>query len=224
MGLTIHYELKHQDAENAVYKLHEYAKQLDLAYLGDVVHLTDKDYAGVNREQDSYLRWLKIQSTDLVKVGPGRWKDVIPLEVFAFPTHPGDGCEAANFGLCRYPGSDEWRWSSFCKTQYASNHEYGGVENFLRYHLMVISILDKAKELGFEVDVSDEGNYWDKRDIKALAKEIGEWDAMMAAFAGFLKGLTPAKIEGSILKYPNFEHLEAKGSLSDDSVFRRQRS
>jgi hypothetical protein len=113
----------------------------------------------------------------------------------------------ANFGLCRYPGSlqvtDEhgnpkrirtglagWRWSSFCKTQYASNPECGGGENFLRCHLSVVRLLDQAKTLSILADVSDEGDYWEKRDVKALVEEVGEWNTMLAAFAGRMKDLT----------------------------------
>src|SRR6185369_17210109 len=93
--------------------------------------------------------------------------EFVPQQVIGFCTVPGDGCEAANFGLCRYPATNTvrdprqpelfqtirtrlagWRWSSFCKTVYASNPEFGGVENFLRCHLSIVRLLDRAQELG----------------------------------------------------------------------------
>jgi hypothetical protein len=77
--------------------------------------------------------------------------------------------------------------------------------------------MDIAKELGFEVDVSDEGGYWEKRDPKALAEDVGEWNTMIASFAGALTdafGKQGDKVESQIAKYPNFERLEAQGAAN----------
>jgi hypothetical protein len=150
-----------------------------------------------------------------------------PIMAIGFSAWPGEGCEEMNFGMCLYPSATEygcenistgvkgWHWSSFCKTQYASDEESGGVNNFLRCHMSVIAILDEAKKIGFKVSVSDEGDYHKKRSVKALTKEIGEWNEMMAGFVGTIKdamagiGLSG---EAPILNYKNFEHLEAKGA------------
>ncbi len=70
----------------------------------------------------------------------------------------------------------DWSWQSFCKTQYAGNAECGGGENFLRCHLAVIRVLDQAKSLGIMEDVSDEGDFWQNRDVRALAEEVGQWN------------------------------------------------
>src|SRR6185312_2638039 len=111
-----------------------------------------------------------------------------------------DGSETADFGLATYPktieiqdragrlkrirtGLGNWSWGSFCKTQYASNAKYGGIENFLRCHLVMIRLLDCAKELGILKEVSDEGDFWEKRDMQALAKGLGDWNAMTAGWA-----------------------------------------
>ena len=149
---------------------------------------------------------------------------VIPKHVIAFSAWPGEGCEEANFGLCLYPGTIEtregkrirtglrgWCWNSFCKTQYAINQECGGVENFLRCHLSVIKLLDCANEIGLLGEVRDEGDFWDNRDVKALASEVGEWNTMLAGFAGELKDLLGDGVESEIAKFTDFEHLEAKG-------------
>jgi hypothetical protein len=101
-----------------------------------------------------------------------------------------------------------WCWSSFCKTQYASQY---GVEHFLRCHLTVIRLLDHAKQLGILASVSDEGDYWEKRDIKALTQEVGEWNEGMAGLVGQLKDLFGGDFAAPITEYSNFEHLEAKG-------------
>jgi hypothetical protein len=97
------------------------------------------------------------------------------------------------------------KWRSFCKTQYSNN--------FLKAHLGVCAILEKLQEIGFKVSVSDEGDFWEKRDVKALVAEVAEWDAMIAAFTGALKDITPKgmALECPIFERPDFEHLEMKG-------------
>src|SRR5262249_2710819 len=36
-----------------------------------------------------------------------------------------------------------WQWRSFCKTQYASDPQVGGIPNFLRCHISVVTLLDR---------------------------------------------------------------------------------
>ncbi len=131
---------------------------------------------------------------------------VPPAHVIAFSTIPGAGSEPANFGLCRYPATigvrgfvgdrrlrrvrnklGGWRWCSFCKTQYASNPKWGGLRNFLRCHVTLVTLLDHAKLLGLLDGVNDEGDYWQKRDVAELASEVGRWNVLVAGFAGRLK-------------------------------------
>ena len=112
-------------------------------------------------------------------------------------------------------GLSGWCWSSFCKTQYASNPDCGGVENFLRCHLSVVRLLDHAKSLGVLADVSDESDYWEHRDIKALVEEVGEWNTMIAGLAGQLRDLIGDNVQSEIAKFPNFEHLEADGRADE---------
>jgi hypothetical protein len=85
------------------------------------------------------------------------------------------------------------------------------MENFLRCHLMLIRLLDEAVELGISADVHDEGKFWQKRNIQALAQEVGEWNEMLAGLAGQFKDLFGDNVESAIAKFPNFEHLEARG-------------
>ena len=59
--------------------------------------------------------------------------------------------------------------------------------------------------------VSDEGEFWEKRDIKALAEEVGEWNEGMAGLVGQLKDLFGNGLDAPITNYTDFEHLEAKG-------------
>ena len=86
--------------------------------------------------------------------------------------------------------------------------------NFLQCHLSVIALLDKAKALGCLEHVSDEGEFWEKRDLQALSMQVGLSDQMIAAFGGLLKELSgdgSLGVELAVGKYPDFERLEATG-------------
>jgi hypothetical protein len=236
VGLTIHYSFKAQGsdarARQLVHALHQAAQDLPFKELGPVVELSGAQCNPDAHQRGDPLRWLLIQAAQSVEYKPkghgqyGSWFDVPPTRLIAFYAWPGEGCEASNFGLCRYPTVLEthrgplktklsgWCWGSFCKTQYASNPDCGGVPNFLRCHLSVVALLDKAKELGCLADVSDEGGFWEKRDLQALVQEIGSWNEMIAALGGKLKDLVgdgPLGLQSAIAQYPNVEHLEAAG-------------
>lgn len=49
--------------------------------------------------------------------------------------------------------------------------------------------------------------------MKALVSVVGDWNSMLAGWAGRLKDAFGNKIESNIANFPNFEHLEAKGRL-----------
>lgn len=132
-----------------------------------------------------------------------------------FRTWPGQGCEEANFGLLRYAqtittkdgrtlktGMSGWRWGSFCKTQFANQY---GVTNFLRCHLGVIALLDFVrKQTALKVEVSDEGDFDTKRDIRALVNEVGEWDEMVAGLAAvFAANFGADNVQTSFSPAPN---------------------
>ena len=235
MGLTIHYSLKARGgdarARKLVHTLHQTAQDLPLKELGPVIELVGPDCDWEQRKQDDPLRWLLIQARESVEtaqrqVGGTVYSTghrVTPSRLIAFTTLPGDGCEEANFGLGQFPtvvetrdgplktGLTGWRWSSFCKTQYASDPRYGGAANFLRCHLTVIALLDKAKNLGCLDEVDDEGKFWQQRDIVALVNEIGSWNELIAAFGGRLKDIAGEAVEMPISQFPTFEQLEAAG-------------
>ena len=105
------------------------------------------------------------------------------------------------------------QWSSFCKTQYANDPRCGGWNNFAKAHLSVCAILEHLKGLGFEIGVNDEGGFWEKRDIAALAKTIGEWDTFIAGMAGVMKDVAEKHGmggESAMSGRPDFERLEAQ--------------
>jgi hypothetical protein len=230
VGLTVHYAL-HSDARTAkqarqlVEKLRKRALDLPFAEVGEVVELKGSACDYQTYEGDHPLRWLAIQAGQYV-VQENTHYSVKPIHVLAFSCDPGEGCEQANFGLAVYPvaiyvrdrgarrsrklqtGLSGWNWSSFCKTQYASQH---GVEHFIRCHLLVIRMLDHAKELGILKGVSDEGDFWEKRDVKALAQEVGEWNQHLAGLVGKMKDLFGGDFQAPITQFQDFEHLEAEG-------------
>lgn len=132
-----------------------------------------------------------------------------------------------------------WHWRSFCKTQYASDPSCGGIPNFLRCHISVVSLLERmAKIPGLKVRVDDEGNYGpsaysdDYREATAadrkptyrrhkgqyspvaLMQEVGEWNSMIAVLTGALSDALASsgvELEAPIKNFPNFEELEFKG-------------
>ena len=89
------------------------------------------------------------------------------------------------------------------------------MSNFLRCHVTIVKLLDFAKKTGLiDVEVSDKGKYWDERDLAKLAKEVGQWNELIAAFAGQLGDAAQAAgftVEIAIAGFQNYEHLEAKG-------------
>jgi hypothetical protein len=237
MGLTIHYKLKAKGTETLARKLveslHQAAQDLPFKEVGDIVDLKGDECDFNQHEKDDPLRWLVCQSSRHVRLknthemGGGKMGDsylnVQPYRIIAFETWPGEGCETANFGFCLFPATVEhqgklirtkfsgWCWSSFCKTQYASDPKCGGVENFLRCHLLVVAMLDQARELGCLDEVSDEGRFWENRDVQALVPEVESMNRMIAAFAGQLKDVVGDGVVAPITQYSNFEQLELAG-------------
>jgi hypothetical protein len=113
-------------------------------------------------------------------------------------------------------GLHGWQWHSSCKTQFASNPNAGGVENFVRCHLAVIRLLDAAKAIGILEEVKDGGGFWENRDVKALVQNVGHWNKAVAAMIGQFKDhLGRQFVDAPIAEFPNFEHLEAEGRKAE---------
>ncbi len=131
-------------------------------------------------------------------------------------------------------GMAGWSWSSFCKTQYASDPASGGVANFLRCHIGLVTLLDQVGKLpGVRVRVNDEGRYgrscysddptvarpvytWHHGSYSpaALTKEVGVWNEFMAAAADALRdaaGNSGSQVQAPILSYASFQELTFRG-------------
>ncbi len=230
MGLTIHYSLK-SDADNPTWarqqveKLRQAALDLPMAEVGEVVELTGAE-CDFHIAPDEH-RWLLVQARRMIKIGEA-YCFATPKHVIAFSSWPGEECEMANFGLATYPenietedgelttGLSGWTWESFCKTQYSSNPNVGGIANFVRCHLAVVRLLDQAKAMGILDEVKDEGKFWTNRDVKALVETVGSWNVQLAGLAGQIKDQFRGQTISPITEYPNFEHLEAEGRKGEE--------
>jgi hypothetical protein len=148
---------------------------------------------------------------------------VPPTELHYFHVRPGPGSDSAVFFLAKYPKSvsangrlrrvpraSVWSSQSWCKTQYASNH---GLENFLRCHLGVIAILDKARELGLSVTTHDDGHFHGTRSVPRLIEAVKQWNELVAGFGALIAERLPldTKSEGGLTGRQDLEHLEARG-------------
>jgi hypothetical protein len=146
---------------------------------------------------------------------------LLAKRLVGFTCLPGEGCEPINLFIGAYPASTmvdctgnqhgypsgkrrlmlpktHWLGSAFCKTQYASLPEAGGVTNFLRCHLLVIAALDAAKAAGFEVLVTDEGGYWQHRCIPRLVREIADWNAFLLSIGDQLRARIGQQVQCAI--------------------------
>jgi len=92
------------------------------------------------------------------------------------------------------------------------------VANFLKCHVSLIRLRDKAREMEILQSVRDEGQFWEHRDIAALLKLLHMWNGKIAGFHGILRdaieaaGGDPRTLSAEISKFPDFEHLESKKS------------
>jgi len=221
MGLTIHYSLKtgtesktRAAAKALIEKLHERARGLLFDSVTEVFEFAGAAECDYENPANEEHRGLLIEATL-----PLKNHRVKPNHIIAFVALPGEGCESASFGLSHYPpefgpwnDADmpmyNWSWGTFCKTQYAANAENGGISNFLHCHLTVIEMLDYAKrELGILDSVTDEGHYWEKRDLKALVERVGgEWNGAVASLATLIRNTLDGKIDSGS---PNFDYRTA---------------
>jgi hypothetical protein len=226
MGLTLHYTFAAPavpvtEIRHLVERLRKHALSLPFQSVSEITELKQDECQFRRDNKGDPHAWLKVQTIRFQTEEEG---DVIrsttesnPVHIIAFTVQPGEGSEPANFGLCQYPRKQGWSWSSFCKTQYASNPSAGDVANFLKCHLSLIAMLDKAREMEILGEVHDEGKYWENRDVESLIKEVAKWNRIIAGFYGSMRDAIESadgdarRIVAEIAKFSNFERLEAEG-------------
>ncbi|NLX14718.1 MAG: hypothetical protein GXY44_13855 [Phycisphaerales bacterium] len=110
MGLTIHYELHSNERSSSrvrelVARLRGRALDLPFEQVDEIVELSGPACDCDRYDREHPHRWLLNQAARHVAdpERKGYSYPVCPVEVIAFSTRPGRGCEEANFGLCRYP-------------------------------------------------------------------------------------------------------------------------
>lgn len=233
MGLTIHFDLQlpastpRADIIDRLTQLRAAAQQLAFAHVGPIVETASEPALGLNREgPDRQLAaWFCISSW-LNTDHPGSIDDAaehLP-DAIGFAINVGAGSEDVAFGVAFLPPKDEqfntlyheppvWRWHYACKTHYASNY---GEEHFLYCHTSIVTLLDHAVRIGFDVSVHDEGNYWDTRDAGELLGHIRASSHLIARLAGALHDAIgdKHKIESPIFERRDFERLEMEQSHS----------
>ena len=219
MGLTIHYKLAIAKnlsvaiVRELAQRTAHYAQKIGCAEVGELMRVEADTpftplFVSVGREEDCCFGHVPAKRGWVVEVAPG------------------DGCESALFGLCQYPrripfraGSiatgfeGGWLLKGFCKTQYAGEH---GWEHFLKCHRQIISLLDFWRQLGVMVEVTDEGEYWEKRSEEKLRNKLRQYDGLVAAVGGMLKDASTdadngLSVESPISDYVHFERLEHEG-------------
>lgn len=236
MGLSVCYELRAavgvDEARRMVQALHDVAVTLPFQEVMDVAEWSETDDAEADPEE---RHWLKLFGTQFGRKqrpdGEDFWIEIPPKHAIGFGVQVAEGAETAQFGLATHPAVVEkvindrtelietglagvYSWAQCCKTQYAGLPHFGGVENFLTAHLSLIELLDHARKLGFQVEAHDDSGYWEDRDRERLARQLAEWNGLIAALAGQLKdrmGSGSQGVQAPILSAPNFEHLEAEG-------------
>lgn len=98
------------------------------------------DYKPV--DDDRYTKTVKEGGSTHWEVDWTKWERVLERGKHYKWEHPSDKTFHEKRKIKTGLGSG-WRHSSFCKTQYASDPECGGVPNFLKCHISLITLLDR---------------------------------------------------------------------------------
>jgi hypothetical protein len=221
MGLAISYSLNLNSASisqarEKVVELYEFASDLPFLEIGEIIELEGADCLIQQSDPHVALKVCTLTLEEIIQNLRNSTEETNCSYLIGFRVFPGNGCGQALFGLNTAMASGDnrdWNWKAFCKTQYANNPDYGGINNFLKCHLLVITMLEKASSLGIVDYVSDPSGYWENRDVEALVKTITEETVMMAQIMGSLKdifGQEGYKAVAPIFDSPNFEYLEAR--------------
>jgi hypothetical protein len=233
VGLTVYYTLllpksaapAFPNALDALGKLREYCIGQDFCNVSTIDEFDSEDRG--NPEDEAIEQLVFGQWTQLLfeegKKPPEEAvsRDIMPSRAARFLIHPAEGCESASFGVSDLPAEiqgyptvvgSNWYWRSFCKTQYVSVHS---IEKFIEVHRALIRVFDCAVAIGFDVDVRDDGSYWETRDEAVLVEKIGHMNRMVARVAGAFKDVadeqdSDGRVAAPIFGHPQFERLEAE--------------
>jgi hypothetical protein len=216
MGLHLNFEL-HLDATviesevaQRLLELHEHARSLPVAYVSDIVTAHAATLTDVKSTAHSLAMWAEIVASVRAELEPEAPR-ADPDTAVGFFVHPGRGSETASFALMRCNaavGRDAgWYWQCHCKTQYAS---IVSDEHLVACHTALVSLLDRAIEIGFGVEVCDETRYWQSRDTSVLLDEVHAMNRIVAGLAGRMSDAISEthRVAAPIFEHPRFERLE----------------
>ena len=106
-------------------------------------------------------------------------------------------------------------WQCKCETLNAMLPQIGGWDNFFKQHTTVLKFLEKIEKLGLELDVWDQGKFWETTNPDLLRDELRRSAAITAHTVGYMKDRLREHPELAdeipLLKHPEFERLEAEG-------------
>jgi len=210
MGLTIHYTVEFEGTKEELVKKLETFRNfcLDLPFteVSEVssIDITQKHIEVFNRLRSQFaypnnslqnlakrdavmskmgvttLQMLEAEDWVTEKTETGRKtyrSELKPATLISFKLWAGEGCETTEFNFKLK--DNKWICRSFTKTQYATE--------FVKCHLLVIRALEYLKDNGFQVNVSDEGGYWETKDLKVLAKNLNEYTSALLSISEQMK-------------------------------------
>ncbi len=208
MGLTIHYSFKYlgNKPKETLEVLRLKCLELPLAEVNSVIHV-DKDsckklYELFNQnaddkiivEKSNQLIGKTLDNWDLIQCQTYRqnYSGINPIEFCLLNLWAGEGCEGTAIILGKYPDAPNiYQGNSFTKTQYATE--------FIKCHLSIIKVLDYCDELGILKEVSDEGDFWETRNLNSLGASLAEYDKLINSIGNKLNGVF-GKDEITIIK------------------------
>lgn len=171
-------------------ELREYYRKASCTTLTNIDGITyHHPETGEEKDPETYDGMLQMRSHPGSDAVESTWEAVV------LPVYVMQGCEPFTLTLGREEGTETWKCKGFTKTQYA--------QDFVTAHLSVVTMLDMLKELGFDVEVSDEGNYYETRDLSQLTEEFEEYNKLVADVGAMLQGMAEehddVEVEGSAL-------------------------
>ena len=235
MGLTVHYQLsaprfEPAAARQAVKQGHALALRRKQAGEVGGVSAIREDVTG----HPLARQWVMYSVPGSENTRSGI--EIRPVEGFLFTVNAGEDCEPLALGLCRYPETvlhkgasvptklgGGWRFAGFSKTQDASLH---GWEHFFRCHRAVVELLADWRTPDVRVKISDEGEYWPRRSVANLRRNVDQMNALVAGMAGALKDGDDgegARVQSPIFAHRDFERLEAAGEARSGKAIRQAR-
>ena len=213
MGLTVGFEFEfrgsEKDAREKLFYIRDKVKKLPVEDVGLLVTL---DWKHGTKDVNEQIGWMKIQYTRSVRKSDGCWMSTRPEVGYGFVINVGAGCEPMNIALTRLKRESIFKGKAFCKDQYA--------KDFIKCHLLIISILDICKDEGILKSVEDEGGYWDSRDLSVLAENINASTMVLEQFSKMLKQMAPPGVEivSAVDKSKNYvciDKREEKGGVDE---------